>query len=361
LKEEGVRLSHVYRHGDPKHPRANQTPLRLVAKGQQPERRQLKMRTNSLPNRYRKYAPPPPPPAAPDPPAAPPPDGGTGYGRLLIVLGDGSFRHNMRGHASTSTAKRIFQELSKLGEMVRWVDEHRTSKCCSSCGEEMEQAVLVKRPQETRQAQSKGCLKRAVRKATLAAGFAAKHGLPDPPPAAAPPPPRADATHPAVRDDGRHAYVARTRFRTGDAFPSPSDAGAYDRRQLLTPWGLKYCSNCNRLWSRDKNATHIFFSRMVFLLAQPKGAVADAVAESRQDGPGYLCRQVRQEQVDGPAPKSKRVAKRNRDGRAVDVKADAECEDAIAAPDAAAIVAPSKSNRCKLTSPDQQLLDNECV
>ncbi|KAK9386446.1 hypothetical protein V1515DRAFT_604634 [Lipomyces mesembrius] len=57
------------------------------------------------------------------------------------------------GHASTSTPKRIFQELSKLGEMVRWVDEHRTSKCCSPCGEEMEQAVLVKRPQETRQAQ----------------------------------------------------------------------------------------------------------------------------------------------------------------------------------------------------------------
>ncbi|KAK9328268.1 hypothetical protein V1520DRAFT_226922 [Lipomyces starkeyi] len=211
----------------------------------------------------------------------------------------------MRGHASTSTTKRIFQELRKLGEMVRWVDEHCTSKCCSSCGEEMEKAVLVKRPQETRQAQSKGCLKRAVRKATLAARFAAKHGLPDPPPAAAPPPPRADATHPAVRDDGRRrqpprvdgdAYVARTRFRTGDAFPSPS-----------AHWGLKYCSNCNRLWCRDKNATHNFFSRMVFLLAKPKGAVADAVAESRQDGPGYLCRQVRQ-QDDAPAPKSKRVA-----------------------------------------------------
>ncbi|KAK9363922.1 hypothetical protein V1504DRAFT_443025 [Lipomyces starkeyi] len=85
---------------------------------------------------------------------------------------------------------------------------------------------------------------------------------------------------------------------------------------------------------------------MVFLLAQPKGAVADAVAESRQDGPGYLCRQVRQ-QDDAPAPKSKRVAVAPSSR-----KADAECEDAIAAPDAAAIVAPSKSKRCKLTSPD---------
>ncbi|KAK9324198.1 hypothetical protein V1517DRAFT_317925 [Lipomyces orientalis] len=72
------------------------------------------------------------------------------------------------------------------------------------------------------------------------------------------------------------------------------DAGAYDCRQLLTPWGLKYCSNCKRLWCRDKNATHNFLSRMVFLLAQPK--------ESRQDGPGYLCRQVRQEQDDALHP-----------------------------------------------------------
>ncbi|KAK9359666.1 hypothetical protein V1504DRAFT_196110 [Lipomyces starkeyi] len=195
--------------------------------------------------------------------------------------------------------------------------------------------------------------------ATLAASFAAKHGLPDPPPAAAPPPPRADATHPAVRDGERRrqpprvdgdAYVARTRFRTGNTFPSPSNAGAYDRRQLLTPWGLKYCSNCNRLWCRDKNSTHNFFSRMVFLLAQPKGAVADAVAESRQDGPGYLCRQVRQ-QDDAPAPKSKRVAvaqssvrpKPKRNPR-IKRKADAECEDAIAAPDAAVLLLLQRAN-----------------
>ncbi|KAK9345651.1 hypothetical protein V1522DRAFT_443182, partial [Lipomyces starkeyi] len=109
------------------------------------------------------------------------------------------------------------------------------------------------------------------------------------------------------------AYVARTRFRTGDAFPSPSDAGAYLRRQLLTPWGLKYCSNCNRLWCRDKNATHNFFSRM----NRVKMVVADAVAESRQDGPRHLCRQVRQDQDDAPAPKSKRVAKRKLDNECV--------------------------------------------
>ncbi|KAK9481886.1 hypothetical protein V1527DRAFT_432277, partial [Lipomyces starkeyi] len=139
--------------------------------------------------------------------------------------------------------KRIFQEFSKLGEMVRCVDQHRTSKCCSSCGEEMEKAVLVKRPQETRQAQSKGCLKRAVRKATLAARFAAKHGLPDPP-ASAPPPPRADATHPAVGDDGPRRQPPRV------------DGNAYVAR-----------------------TTHNFFSRMVFLLAQPKKRKADAECE----------------------------------------------------------------------------------
>ncbi|KAK9487069.1 hypothetical protein V1527DRAFT_461557 [Lipomyces starkeyi] len=37
------------------------------------------------------------------------------------------------------------------------------------------------------------------------------------------------------------------------------------------------------------------------------------VAASRQDGPGYMCRQVRQVQDGAPSPKSKRVAKRRRD------------------------------------------------
>lgn len=299
------RYRRPYAYGDPKPLRAHQTPLRMVAKGTQPERRQLKMRVSSLPNRYRKYV---------QSPLAPAEGAAGGYGRLLIALGDGSFRHSMRGHASTSTAKCIFQELTKLGEMVRWVDEHRTSKCCPSCGEEMEGAVLVKRPQESRQQpQSQGRLKRATRKANLAARFAAKQGLPVPPPA----PP--GMTHRAVRDDGRRrqpprvdgdAYVPRNRFKTGDAFPSPFDAGAYDRRQLLTPWALKYCGTCNRLWCRDKNAPHNFCSRMVYLLAQPK--------EARQDGPAYLCRQTRQDDVS--APKPKRVAKRKRGG-AVDASA----------------------------------------
>ncbi|KAK9371720.1 uncharacterized protein V1513DRAFT_454709 [Lipomyces chichibuensis] len=38
-----------------------------------------------------------------------------------------------------------------------------------------------------------------------------------------------------------------------------------------------------------------------------KMVFADAVAESRQDGPGYLCRQVRQEQDDAPAPKKRKL------------------------------------------------------
>ncbi|KAK9239795.1 hypothetical protein V1525DRAFT_417473 [Lipomyces kononenkoae] len=203
---------------------------------------------------------------------------------------------------------------------------------------------------------------------------------------------------------------------------------------------------------------------MVFLLAQPKGDVAHAVAASRQDGPGYLCRQVREEEDDAPAPKSiqnanemihamhtqavtpeanstskpkpkpqhqfdvegggddhdaaapqqpaapstkpKAKAKRQRPSSSpnyqhqcscsyccpndpstetsnrssagtssstiiseaeprrnprIKRKAHAECEDAIAAPDASAIVAPATSKRGKLTPPDQQLLDNECV
>ncbi|KAK9341061.1 hypothetical protein V1521DRAFT_444193 [Lipomyces starkeyi] len=296
------RYRRPYAYGDPKHSRANQTPLRLVAKGKQPERRQLKMRTNSLPNSQHHL-----------------------QMEVQVTAGFSSCWEMVRFvtwscvHFDGEAHLSRIEQVGRAGPLGgRASHEQMLLFVWRGDGK----AVLVKRPQETRQAQSKGCLNRALRKATLAASFAAKHGLPDPPPAAAPPPPRADATHPAVRDGGRH--VARTRFRTGNAFPSPSNAGAYDRRQLLTPW--------------------------------VSSAVADAVAESRQDGPGYLCRQVRQ-QDGSPAPKSKRVAvapssvrpKPKRNPR-IKRKADAECEDAIVAPDAAAIVTPSKSKRCKLTS-----------
>eukprot|EP00842_Homolaphlyctis_polyrhiza_P006173 jgi/Hompol1/6557/HPOL_000747-RA len=49
-------------------------------------------------------------------PPAPPQDQPAKYGRMLIVLGNGSFSHNSRGHAPTPSAKRVFDELTKLGE-----------------------------------------------------------------------------------------------------------------------------------------------------------------------------------------------------------------------------------------------------
>ena len=70
--------------------------------------------------------------------------------RALIVLGDGTFRHNSRGHLTMPAGHRLFAALRHLGEYIVWVDEFRTSMCCSSCGSEMEQAVIQKKTVEAR-------------------------------------------------------------------------------------------------------------------------------------------------------------------------------------------------------------------
>ncbi|KAL2915592.1 hypothetical protein HK105_204777 [Polyrhizophydium stewartii] len=62
--------------------------------------------------------------------------------RILFVIGD--FKHNSLGHLTMPTATPLFDALRRQGETVCWVKEHRTSKCCSKCGKEMQQAVLHK-------------------------------------------------------------------------------------------------------------------------------------------------------------------------------------------------------------------------
>ncbi|KAL2918532.1 hypothetical protein HK105_201933 [Polyrhizophydium stewartii] len=66
--------------------------------------------------------------------------------RIFFVIGDADFQHNSRGHLTMPTVTPLFEALRQQGETVCWVDEHRTSKCCSKCGHEMQQAVLHKRP-----------------------------------------------------------------------------------------------------------------------------------------------------------------------------------------------------------------------
>lgn len=65
--------------------------------------------------------------------------------RLLFALGDGSFRHNSAGHVTMPSGSRMFEELADRKELICWVDEYCTTKYCSACGGEMEQAALFER------------------------------------------------------------------------------------------------------------------------------------------------------------------------------------------------------------------------
>ena len=152
-------------------------------------------------------------------------------------------------------------------------DEHRTSKCCSSCGDELKYAILCKQPRETRQRTSRRWIVRAARKEQLAERFRAKTGLYTPPrphvqqPASARESPAGKRQPPRLDADAR---VARTRFvrRASAVAEQPELVSSYctsNAAAILVP---KYCTPCNRLWCRDKNACRRMRSRMCWLLAQ---------------------------------------------------------------------------------------------
>ena len=65
--------------------------------------------------------------------------------RLLIALGDGSFRHNSAGHLSMPEGNTMFCAMREMGEHICWVDEFCTSKCCSTCSSDLAPALLVKK------------------------------------------------------------------------------------------------------------------------------------------------------------------------------------------------------------------------
>lgn len=64
--------------------------------------------------------------------------------RILFIIGDGSFMHNSRGFITVPSGMTMLKELRKLGESVYFIDEFRTSMCCSCCGHPLKQPV--KRP-----------------------------------------------------------------------------------------------------------------------------------------------------------------------------------------------------------------------
>jgi hypothetical protein len=221
--------------------------------------------------------------------------------RLLILLGDGTFRHNSAGHLTMPGGHRLFRELRRLGEHIRWIDEFRTSKCCSSCGNaEMEQAILVKRPKEpVRQARPGRVARQSRQRDKWVANRAT---VPSPVPVSS----QANFSDPSfdpaylltplgerVVRKRKPASISSDRLVARVRQGSPEHrASAYAPSCLYESWGLRHCSACNRLWCRDVNACRNMTSRALWCLFQPAPPDPTVIAPFRRkpDGPAYLRR-----------------------------------------------------------------------
>ena len=212
--------------------------------------------------------------------------------------------------------------------------------CCSSCGSEMEQAIIVKKPSLPRGERPGRVARRAKQDAKWSAKriAAGRSPIPSLMPLAAPAAsssssssavtstaPDAECTpfspfEVAFLRSGRHRFAPtlkpaarlarrpRTAAVDGsedDAAEIDSIASSHDRRNLIESWGLRFCACCNRLWCRDKNADRNMMSRALWLIARtpnlphsssPTSEVVPAVRVRlpyKLDGPSYLCRQPR--------------------------------------------------------------------
>jgi hypothetical protein len=185
--------------------------------------------------------------------------------RILIAMGDGSFRHNSKGHLTMPTGARMYKELEKLGEHMCWVDEHNSSKCCSACGEEMEQSVVRR----------KACLKRTSKK---------RQPLPPAPPDPPDPPP--PPLLPFARRHRKRCSPSAICRHTKSPAPLPHTAihppffplqrhfYPLSTKQVETDvvelWGLRSCfsKQCrNRIWDRDVNACICMLHRIAWTLS----------------------------------------------------------------------------------------------
>jgi len=98
-------------------------------------------------------------------------------------------------------------------------------------------------------------------------------------------------------------------------------ASSFDKNELIESWGLRYCSNCNRLWCRDHGADRNMLSRTLWLLSQPRNEPIPVLQPQsspsrcsvlskapvrriayKLDGPSYLCRGQRSTQTPTQAP-----------------------------------------------------------
>jgi len=211
--------------------------------------------------------------------------------RILIAMGDGSFRHNSAGHMTMPTGSRMYGELQKLGEYMCWVDEYNTSKCCAVCGNEMEPSILRKKQSITRTSPHRKQSRVQV--------------LPDEPIPPDPP----DPAYPLVRSGVferqhrrptkpsaicRHSKPVQIPTKSVgllDTSSSPSlDAHYYPlssqqqrvESDVVAPWGLRSCfsKQCrNRIFDRDACATINMLHR-----------VSWSLSHSGEAGPSYLLR-----------------------------------------------------------------------
>ncbi|KAL2911951.1 hypothetical protein HK105_208561 [Polyrhizophydium stewartii] len=254
--------------------------------------------------------------------------------RILFVFDDGDFKHNSRGHTTMPTATPLFNALRRQGERVCSVKEHRTSKCCSKCGKEMQQAVLHKQLPPTEdelkvRARSKQD-RQIKRKAHLLVKLARKHIQPDNQQAVPlsislrPLPITQDEADMAIKFAWNAAQAA-----SGASAPAPMDGNGsngrppadqpqeaprsgnrklsrpppmsvkpwcegadlmvarnYHAKNLLMPWGLRHCGNCDTIWRCDKNACIDMHLRAMFYLRQPLKVDAQGMT-LREDGPPY--------------------------------------------------------------------------
>ncbi|KAL2916468.1 hypothetical protein HK105_203901 [Polyrhizophydium stewartii] len=71
----------------------------------------------------------------------------------------------------------------------------------------------------------------------------------------------------------------------------PLVASNYNAKDLISPWGLRYCPGCDILWCRDKNAVINMALRVLFYLNQRQQFDEEGKPMPKQDGPPHLCRQ----------------------------------------------------------------------
>jgi hypothetical protein len=166
---------------------------------------------------------------------------------------------------------KLRRELSRLGELVGSVCEHRTTKCCCECGNETKQASLERRPDKLRSSSHNKQLARQL------AEVARRRDHPTPHEVearkrrtdfnrrdllkCAPFPPLPDPPDP-YPDGAIHSGSSSPRS-TSDSDPTSAHSAEAPLKARLSRWGLRVCSTpqCrNRIACRDVNADKNFLN-----------------------------------------------------------------------------------------------------